>query len=136
MNSRTFLALVISAIIVISLVVTVIVLHGLVRTSAPASPVTVTAIEFASRDNVCGSNGRGASGYTSTTMNSYAETYWMTNTNHYTCVVNAVTALTSGFVVASANIPLSINPGGTEALLFTITSPHEVYTGTLAIDLE
>jgi hypothetical protein len=102
-----------------------------------ATSVDVTAINYTSSDNACGTNGGTALGFTTGSNAAYQATIIVTNSNIIlSCTINSVSTTTSGFSISGANVPLTIPAGGTESVSFTIHTPGGSYTGVLTLDFE
>lgn len=121
---------------IIVLVVIVIVAAGLLLYAA-APKVTVTAINFTSSDDACGTNSQTDLGFSTTGGSTYQESYIVTNSNFIlSCTISSIGATTSGFSISGANVPLTIAAGGSQTLSFTIHVPSGSYNGVLTIDVE
>lgn len=119
----------------VAVVVAVIVILALL--AAVSTSIDVTAINFTSSDNACGTNGGTSSGFTTSGGGSIQDTVTIINSNLFdSCTIASVSATTSGFSISGANVPLTIPAGGQESLSFTITAPSGSYTGVLTIDFE
>lgn len=118
-------------------VIGVVVIIVLAVAIALATSIQVTAINFTSSDDACGTNGGTSAGFTTGGGGSVHDIFSVRNANlSYSCSIDSVNATTPGFGVSGANVPLTIPAGGGESLSFTIIAPHGFYKGTLTIDLE
>lgn len=100
-------------------------------------PENVTSIAYTSPDFVCGiSLVQGTSVAEGSPGASVSISQALSNTNSTSCEIRFVTALTSGFVVTSPNVPLEIIPGGTQSLTYTLVLPTTAYTGPVTIVLQ
>jgi hypothetical protein len=121
--------------VVVAVVIAVIAVLALI--GAAATAVDVTAINYTSADNACGTAGGTSGGFTTSTGGSIQDTLTITNGNIFSsCIIATVSATTPGFSISGANVPLTIPASGTLSLSFTITAPSSSYTGVLTIDLE
>jgi hypothetical protein len=121
--------------IIVVVIIVIIIIAALASTSS--NSVNVTAVNFTSGDNACGTNGHTGSGITLSSGGSAQDTLSITNGNWIlSCTINSVSTTTSGFSLSGANTPLTIPAGGTESLSFTVTAPNHSYNGVLTIDLE
>jgi hypothetical protein len=128
----------------IVVVVVVIIIVGIVGILLYESSQTVTVnyIYFQSPDNTCGL-GESVSYYGfnaslgETVQLGFAEAgNNTTNGGTGACTIHTATTSTSGFTIASANLPLVIPVNDTSAVLWlNITVPNSSYTGSLTIQV-
>jgi len=98
--------------------------------------VQVSAINITSRDNACGLNGRSLlAGFLSGPDASFSDTLNITSSNSSSCTIHSVAAVTAGFGLSDANVPLTIPGDGSQNLSFTITTPNS-FDGVLILDVE
>jgi len=128
-----WVALVIGIIVLIVIVI----VAAAILLYAAAPKVDVTAINFTSSDNACGTNSQTELGFSTTGGSTEQASYIITNSNFlFSCTITSVSAVTSGFSISGANVPITIAAGGSQTLSFTIHVPSGSYTGVLTIDIE
>jgi hypothetical protein len=97
----------------------------------------VDAIEITSHDDVCGTNGLSELGFSTYAPGLVRENFSIRNTDlQGPCTIDTVSALTPGFNVSGANLPLSIPSGSLGYLIFNLTTPSYSFSGNLTINLE
>jgi len=126
-----------SRVLVVVVVIGVAVAAGVAFYVAENHPnfVNVSVVDWTG-SNLCGGlSGNTSTGFTGSTGSSHAYTVApIHNTNRKSsCTIDAITPQTAGFSVSGGNIPLTIRPGGTTALNFTIQLPGSEYSGNLTL---
>ncbi len=99
--------------------------------------VTVTSVSIQSTDNACNLGGTTENGFHTSVGSSVVE-HWTIGppANASSCTVHSVTAVTSGFNVSGANVPLTVAPGVSSQLSVVIHVPGNLFIGTLTVDVE
>jgi FtsP/CotA-like multicopper oxidase with cupredoxin domain len=124
--------------IIVVIVVGVGAVSALVLFLAAVPIVTVNNINFISVDNACGANGSDLSGgFTIRAPSTATVSVTVDNTDNVSsCTIHTLRAVTAGFTITNADVPLTVGPGGSEYLNFTVQGPASGYTGNLTIDAE
>ena len=98
--------------------------------------VTVTELELVSNDSVCGASSRTTEGFTTVGGGTFVENLSVTNFDFLTvCTITSLRAVTAGFSLNGATVPLTIPPEGSANLTFAVQAPATSYTGWLIINL-
>lgn len=106
----------------------------------PVAPIRVTGIDYQSPDNVCGLNGATDTGFNASEGQVEPFEYQVSgnstaNGGTAACTISTISAITAGFSISGANVPLVIPINTTEDFFFNVTCPTSPYTGILTIEL-
>jgi len=121
----------------IGIAVVVVILVVLAAIATVATSINITAVNYSSSDNACGTAGTTGPGTSMSSGGTAQDTLVVTNLDFIlSCTISTVSTPTPGFSVSGANVPLTIPAGGQESLSFTIHAPSGSFNGVLTIDIE
>lgn len=125
------------AILVIAIILVAIGLVAYVYLPTLNNKVNVTEVTVSSADNACGLNGTSWGGLSAPLGATIGFDFAVNNDNSsHSCTISAISALTVGFSVSSANVPMTVPADSLGEVSFAIAVPAHPYSGALLIDVE
>jgi zinc-ribbon domain len=128
--------------VIVGIVVFFVVIAAIGFFLIPAAPaINVSEITFLSTDNACGLANSDWEGFTGNSSQVFYIGFDLNGTANSTsggtdaCMITTVSAVTAGFSVSGANVPLSIPRNATETLQFNLTCPSSSFNGVLDLSV-